>query len=109
MYKNLGGINQLQLNKLDWDKDYHILFQWVPELVDINSQDVEGQRAKVSFNKLGVDISCFWADLSPLANKDMEVKSSIPAYAELLHYSPNYVSWANIDRGLVQVSKYVEI
>ena len=109
VYKNLGGINQLQLNKLDWDKDYHILFQWVPELVDINSQDVEGQRAKVSFNKLGVDISCFWADLSPLANKDMEVKSSIPAYAELLHYSPNYVSWANIDRGLVQVSKYVEI
>lgn len=105
LYKDLSGIDELQLNKLDWDKSYHIGFQWVPNLVDLKeSVDTE----KVKLNKLGVNIQCYWGDLGFLADKE-EVKEIIPAYGELLHYSPNFVSWANKDRGLVSIQKYFEI
>ena len=57
-------------------------------------------------------VECYWSDLeylSPASDLRTEAKFSIPAYDELLHYSPNYVSWANKDRGLVSVKKYVEL
>ncbi|KAK6464990.1 putative zinc metalloprotease [Scheffersomyces coipomensis] len=97
IFKDLNGINELQLNKLSWTKDYHVAVQWVPNLVE-----------DATSNKLAVSINCFWADLAPLATED-GVIAAIPAYDELLHYSPNYVSWANRDRGLVSISKSIEI
>lgn len=105
LFKDFEGISQLQLNKLNWDKPYHVAFQWVPDIVDLADEvDVE----KVNVRKLGVNIECFWGELGYLADKD-GAKERIPAYEELLHYSPSYVSWANRDRGLVSVTKYVEI
>ncbi|KAG2734136.1 hypothetical protein G9P44_002142 [Scheffersomyces stipitis] len=98
VYKDLVGIDQLQLNKLDWDKSYHVGFQWVP-----NFSDVDINMKKSATNKLNVSVKCFWAELG----KGEE--STIPAYEELLHYSPNYVSWANSAKGLVSVSKTVEL
>ena len=34
VFKDFEGINQLQLNKLDWEKPYHLGFQWVPEVAE---------------------------------------------------------------------------
>lgn len=101
IYKDLKGINDLQLLKLDWKKAYHIGFQWVPSVIDFSTQDT-------TLYKLGVHVECFWADLAP-SSADSDVYYPIPAYNELLHYSPNFVTWANRDRGLVVVSKYIDI
>lgn len=109
IFKDSDGISQVQLNKLDWDKPYHIGFQWVPEIVESESTWVE----KISTKKLGVNIECFWGDLGDVAEKDEfgnpVVEKRVPAFEELLHYSPSYVSWANGDRGMVSVSKYIEV
>ena len=33
----------------------------------------------------------------------------VPAYQEVVHYSPNWVTWANKERGLVGVVKHVDV
>lgn len=104
VYKDLSGITEFQLNKLDWDKTYHIGFQWVPSFIELQGVKAESVNVK----KIGVNVQAYWAELG-LVSEDGEVKERIPAYEELLHYSPNYVSWANRDRGLVSFSKYFEI
>lgn len=102
IYKDLDGIKTLILNKLDWEKPYHVGFQWVP---NFESEDVDSLKIK----KLGVDLKCFWGDLDQFTDKDGTIEDSIPSYGEFLHYSPNYVSWSNSDKGLVSVSKSVFI
>lgn len=108
VYKDFEGIGQLQLNKLDWDKTYHIAFQWVPEVVDSDAI-----AKKINVKKLGVNVECYWSGSLEVEEFSTDSVSpsgeQIPAYKELLHYSPNYVKWANRDRGLVSVTKYVEI
>ena len=34
IYKDRNGINQLELYKLDWNKDYHVGFEWLPDIDD---------------------------------------------------------------------------
>ena len=68
--------------KLDWNKDYHVGFEWLPDI-----DDEGGMR---------VEVECFWGDL-------------VPAYQEVVHYSPNWVTWANKERGLVGVVKHVDV
>ena len=104
VFKDFEGINQLQLNKLDWDKPYHLGFQWVPEVAESSIS------SKVDVKKLGVSVECYWSELEYVfSNPELEAEFSIPAYEELLHYSPNYVSWANRDRGLVSAKRYLEL
>lgn len=105
LFKDYNGIDTLQLNKLDWDKEYHLAFQWVPDVVDAGNVNTE----KVNVRKLGINVECFWSETGYIADKGHDVSRRIPAYDELLHYSPNYVSWANRERGLVSATKYIEI
>ncbi|KHC82106.1 hypothetical protein W5Q_02501 [Candida albicans SC5314] len=82
IYKDRNGISQLELYKLDWNKDYHVGFEWLPDI-----DDEGGMR---------VEVECFWGDM-------------VPAYQEVVHYSPNWVTWANKERGLVGVVKHVDV
>ena len=43
-----------------------------------------------------VEVECYWGDM-------------VPAYQEVVHYSPNWVTWANKERGLVGVVKHVDV
>ena len=43
-----------------------------------------------------VEVECYWGDM-------------VPAYQKVVHYSPNWVTWANKERGLVGVVKYVDV
>ena len=43
-----------------------------------------------------VEVECSWGDM-------------VPAYQEVVHYSPNWVTWANKERGLVGVVKHVDV
>ncbi|CUM48078.1 unnamed protein product [Debaryomyces tyrocola] len=111
IFKNLNGIDKLELNKLSWDKPYHVGFQWMPKFVDSILAENENNDVPYStdFNNLGIQIECFWGNLGYGNNENKTEDERIPAYSEVLHYSPNYVSWANKESGLVSVLKYVEI
>lgn len=102
IFKKLNGINEFQLNKLNWDVPYHIGFQWVPNILDENDAQDEGRK------QLGVSIKCHWTDLAPVS-VGHQVYDPIPVYSELLHYSPNYVSWANKEKGLVSITKHIKV
>lgn len=95
VYKNMTGISDLKLNKLDWNRPYRIGVEWVASLVDSDTQPT-----------LKVSVDCYWAEIGQIAEKG-KIVDRIPAYTELLHYSPNYVTWANLDQGLVNVKKSV--
>ncbi|RLV91479.1 Vacuolar membrane protease [Spathaspora sp. JA1] len=96
LFKDVSGIDNVFLNKLDWKKNFHIGIQWLPNIIDSPDDEI---------NQLGISIECFWADMTPINGGN----SAIPAYRELLHYSPNHVSWANRDRGLFSVFTRVEV
>ncbi|RCK54781.1 Vacuolar membrane protease [Candida viswanathii] len=83
-YKDISGIDVAQLNKLGWNKKFNFGFYWLPDIDD-------------DATTLPIHVECFWSDVSN------------PAYDELLHYSPNWVTWANRDRGLVLVSDRIEV
>ncbi|CCG25723.1 hypothetical protein CORT_0C03490 [Candida orthopsilosis Co 90-125] len=95
IYKDVDGIRKLYLNKLDWNSQFDIGVYWLPGINDKS-------------NVLDIYVECFWADLSPVS-EGSGIKPAIPAYDELVHYSPNYVSIANKERGLVSVGKQVEL
>lgn len=97
IYKDLSGLTRFGLNKLDSDTSYHVGFQWLPNLLDSYENDDEALK-----NTLKVDVTCYWGDLG-------EDNSLIPAYQEVNHYSPVYVSWANQANGMVSVSTTIEI
>lgn len=102
VYKDANGISELMLNKLSWDEPYHVSLQWVPRFVgEYNAQ-------KLNVYKLSVEVTCYWADLEPAAVNG-SVVDRLPAYSELLHYLPSSVSLANRDRGLLAVSRCVEL
>ncbi|CAK9439342.1 uncharacterized protein LODBEIA_P35100 [Lodderomyces beijingensis] len=94
-YKDVSGIRTLYLNKLDWDENYNVGFYWFPSINDES-------------NLLSFKVECFWADLSPIS-RDGEVFEAIPAYEEVMKFTPHYVTWANRDRGLVSASKVVSL
>lgn len=110
IFKNLNGIDKFQLNKVSWSKPYHIGFYWMPKFMDVAlNNEYEKFPVNTDFNDLGITVDCFWSDLGYVSDAEGRVEERIPAYGEVLHFSPNYVSWANKESGLVTVKKYVEI
>lgn len=105
VYKDLGGVSQLTLNKLNWETSFHVSFEWVPSLLVSKEHHTETLDES---NEIKLNIRCFWADLG-YPSESTNYQSAIPSYDELLRYSPNYVSWANRDRGLVSVSRSISI
>lgn len=94
IYKNIDGIPSWTLWKLNTNAPYHIGFQWLPNLIDDNSGGAS--------NSLKLDVSCTWSDLGD--NDEL-----VPAYQELIRYSPKWVTWANFMSGMVSVTSSIEI
>ncbi|CCE82876.1 Piso0_002631 [Millerozyma farinosa CBS 7064] len=105
IYKDVEGVSQLTLNKLNWQSSFHVSFEWVPSFLVS-----QGHQTDIfdESNEIKLNIKCFWADLG-YPSEGTNYQNSIPSYDELLRYSPKYISWANRDRGLVSVSKSVSI
>ncbi|CAH6720379.1 vacuolar membrane protease [[Candida] jaroonii] len=94
LYKDLNGMPGIELNKLKANVPYHIGFQWLPNLIDDYNPEAS--------NILKLDITCYWTELG-------DDNSLVPAYQEVNHYSPKYVTWANQASGMVSVSTSVEL
>lgn len=107
VFKWLDGIDSVKLHKLNWNQtSYHVGIQWIPKWLEDGDGDEPIDSPQ---NKLGVSVSCFWGEYDSVAIVDGESHRKIPALDELLKYSPNYISWSNLNEGLVKVDKYLEI
>ena len=98
-FKRLIGINKLVLNKLDWDIEWHLGFHWVPSIYD-DSEMLDGRE----FENLHFNVVCHWAELELVGGKE-----PIPAWKEVLKFSPVNVAWANQQKGLVAMRKLVRV
>ncbi len=111
-YKYLKGINEFQVHKLNWTHNtYHVGFEWIPRWLDDSSDngDDYNDDDEARRNALGVQVYCYWGDYDKESLVDGEIRRKVPAFDEVLHYSPYDVSWTVLGKGTVVINKYVEL
>lgn len=91
-----SGINEVQLHKLDFDKPYYnIGVQWLPNIINTNSK-----REDRDADALEVTVTCFWGEYDSESQVGQSHKRKLPAFDELLEYSPVNVIYTNREKGL---------
>lgn len=109
----MHGVDDVTLHKLDWeDPEYDIQLSWIPRWYEVGDPEDEGKDGLK--NRLGVTVTCSWSEyLHPSSVVDEHgrprIVDKIPAFNELNEFSPAWSIWSNQGRGLVEVSKYVEL
>ncbi|SCV01702.1 LANO_0F13102g1_1 [Lachancea nothofagi CBS 11611] len=105
IFKWSKGINSLQLHKLNFERGfYHIGIQWIPRILSQNNgEEVDETDA------LGLHVRCFWGDYNSVSVVGGEPKRKVPAFDELLSYSPTSVSYANKEAAMVILNDYIEL
>ncbi|ODV82598.1 hypothetical protein CANARDRAFT_204882 [[Candida] arabinofermentans NRRL YB-2248] len=115
-FKLMKGIDELQLHKLNWTQNsYHLGIQWLP----FTFEDDDFKLDDLS-NNLGINVKCYWGEYDDKVNvDDDEVDDEVdefgfkirkvPALDELIQYSPDYIIYSNLAKGLVEVDGYVEL
>lgn len=107
VFKFLAGIDAIHLHKLNWDQDsYHIGLQWIPKWLEDGE---EQEPADSPNNKLGISVSCYWGEYDGTSIIDGESKRILPAYDELLQYTPRSTSFSNRYEGLVKVERFLTL
>ncbi|CEP62826.1 Pff1p LALA0_S06e04720g [Lachancea lanzarotensis] len=95
------GINSLQLHKLDFKrKFYRVGIQWTPRIM---SQDAD----KDTTDALGLEVRCSWGDYNSDSIENEEPRRRVPAFDELLAFSPASVSYANREAGMVVLKEFL--
>lgn len=115
-FKWSKGIEELQLHKLDFDKQYyHIGIRWFPKILSTdslmtkdsilskNSSDIE------DIDKLGMTVICYWGEYDEEVIIDGKHRRKVPAFDELLTYAPIDYSFSNREKGMVHQKKYIEL
>ncbi|SCW01682.1 LAFE_0E04984g1_1 [Lachancea fermentati] len=98
-----AGIKSLELHKLDFDKGfYRVGLQWMPKVLSDDSDFVDEDI-------LGVTLECYWGEYDADVVIGGETRRRVPAYDELLEYSPRTVSYANKNRGMVVIRDYLAL
>ena len=98
-FKYPFGIDDVTLHKLNWTTTgFHIGLEWLPQWSEDGYDD-----------DLGVQVTCQWGEYDDDVVVDGVMHRKVPAFDEVLEYSPLWVSWANWGPGLVQVTKYVQL
>ncbi|QOU21723.1 hypothetical protein BRETT_001449 [Brettanomyces bruxellensis] len=97
-YKIMQGIDMVLLHKLNWTQPYYqVALQWLPFSLD--DDDAVQSRG------LDVSVTCFWGELQSEVLVAGDKHRIVPAYDELLHYTPRNFITTNLKPGLVQVSR----
>lgn len=95
-YHSLDGIDDFSFIQLDWKtQTYHIQFEWIPWVGETIDDD------------LTVEVQCHWSEYDRVSYVNGEVHRLLPAYDDLLEYSPDYITWANQEEGLLKIRKSV--
>lgn len=102
-FKLMKGIDSVQLHKLNWTQpEFDIGIQWLPFSLD-DDNDPVGKR------HLGISVDCFWGDYDTQVVVDGLKRRILPAYDELLQYTPDDLLLTNLQPGLLQISEYFEL
>lgn len=104
IFKDLSGINQLESFRLSSEKSLRVGFHWVPEYSLLN-----GNERLDPSPQLGLQIKCYWNQAQDLTQNVTSSDGSLPAYDELKHFAPNFISLSNKEKGLVSVFKDIEV
>lgn len=104
IYTHPDGIEDFVMWKLDWDDPhYHVAFEWIPSWYD--DDHGIGDRNE----RLGVTVTCYWGEYDQEIVVNDTLHRKIPAYDEILQYSPTWTSWSKWKQGLVQAKRYIEL
>lgn len=108
-----NGITELQLHKLDFDRNYYsVRLEWIPQVLyrlDSKEQPSNIQAESDDDDVLGISITCFWGEYDTNSITDGFATTNVPAYDELRKYSPKHIIYSSKDRGMVSVKKYIEL
>lgn len=104
IFKDLSGINQLESFRLSSERSLRVGFHWLPEYSLLNSNDHLDPSPK-----LGLQVKCYWNQEKYLTENVTLSDSGIPAYDELKHFAPKFISLTNKEQGLVSVVKDIEV
>lgn len=103
MIESREGFTQLQLHKLDFDQQkYRIGIQWLPKILFTNERDENN-------DKLDLRLTCYWGEYDSESLVNGQHLRKLPAFDELLQYSPLNVSYANKDKGLLTITQNIEL
>lgn len=107
-YKILQGIDMVQVHKLNWTQPYYqVALQWLPFTFD-DDDNTDGSDPDSS-RHLDVTVTCFWGEHESEVVVGGEKHRVIPAYDELVQYTPRNLITTNLKPGLVQVSQRVHL
>ncbi|GAV55896.1 hypothetical protein ZYGR_0AZ00670 [Zygosaccharomyces rouxii] len=102
--KSNQGFTQLQLYKLDFDQQkYRVGVQWLPKILLTDGQGDEDN------DELDLQVSCYWGEYDSESLVNGQHLRKLPAFDELLQYSPLNVSYANRDKGLLIITQSIEL
>ncbi|CAN6645148.1 vacuolar membrane protease [Trichomonascus vanleenenianus] len=97
-FSDSKGIDDFTLYKFDWNQTYVVGFEWLPTWFDAHD------RAE---DDLKVDITCYWNEYE--ASIPGTDKPRMPAITELLHFSPEWTTYAKYSRGMLEVNKRITL
>ncbi|CAR29600.1 hypothetical protein ZYGR_0AD02830 [Zygosaccharomyces rouxii] len=104
LIKSSQGFTQLQLHKLDFDQQkYRVGIQWLPKILLMDGQEDEDN------DQLDMQVTCYWGEYDSESLVNGQHLRKLPAFDELLQYSPLNVSYANRDRGLLTITQSIEL
>ncbi|AAS54282.1 AGL209Wp [Eremothecium gossypii ATCC 10895] len=107
-YRWNNGITELQLHKLDFKRGYYkIGLEWIPQLL-YRGYDPATSSSEED-DALGVSVTCYWGEYDTDSITDGFATTNVPAYDELRKYSPKNIIYSSKEKGMVSVTKYVEL
>ncbi|CDK26427.1 unnamed protein product [Kuraishia capsulata CBS 1993] len=98
-FKLSSGIDEVKLYKVDWNRPYyHLGLKWmVPWDSD---SEADG---------LGIQVRCLWGEADETTIVGGEKKRKVPAFEELVRYSPSNVVYSNLAMGFVEIRESVNL
>lgn len=109
-FKLNSGIDELQLNKLDFDQEsYHVRIQWYPRILDTIDDEISEIDDDKDIDSLNVKVSCFWGEYDSESYVGGQHRRKLPSYDELLEYAPLNVSFSNLNKGLLDINEVIQL
>lgn len=104
-----SGIKDVVLHKSSFDDSYfHIGIQWLPKIIT-SAKENDKLRREENSDALGVAVTCYWGEYDSETKVGQNLKRKIPAFDELLEYSPVHIVFTNREKGLVKFTETIEV
>lgn len=105
--KYADGIDEVLIHKLDFNGAHHFSIEWLPNIpFDLDYDPViDGQGD----NNIEITVACFTGEADSLSVVNGHPLKKIPAFDEVVKYSPKWYTFTNRDRGLVVIKDKIQL